>query len=78
MVSRVSNSIPGKRECDVGKETSLDRVELRAVAGIVGHPDFNPEVVDQGLQVVLEKVLRRLNRFPPAVAKQEDGTWRLG
>jgi hypothetical protein len=50
----------------VGKEATLDRVVLRAVAGVVGHADFDAQFVDEVLQILFEKVLRR-RIAPPAI-----------
>ncbi len=56
----------------MGKETAFDRVELRAVAWVVGHSDFDSQFVDEVLQVLFEKILCR--RIASAtVAQQEDG-----
>ena len=42
---------------DVGEEAAFDRIVLRAVTGIVGHPDFHADGVGGGLPVLLEEVL---------------------
>ena len=57
---------------DVGKEASLDRVVLRTVAWVVGHPDGDSDVVDEVLQILFENVMRR--RIAPAgIAQHQDG-----
>ena len=38
----------------MGKEAAFDRVELRAVAGVVSHSDFDSQVVDEVLQSCLK------------------------
>ena len=39
------------------KKTVLDRIVLRAKAGIVSDADFNSDAIDQRLQVFLEDVV---------------------
>ena len=56
---------------DMGKEAAFDRVELRAVAGVVRHSDCDSQIVDEILQILLEEVLCR-GIATAAVAQQED------
>ena len=39
------------------KKTVLNRIVLRAKAGIVSDADFNSDAIDQRLQVFLENIL---------------------
>ena len=46
---------------DVRKQTSLNRVVFRAIAGVMGHANFNADGVGQGLQLMFENVpIRRV------------------
>ena len=40
----------------VWKQTSLDRVVFRTIAGVMGHANFNPDGVGQELQAMFENV----------------------
>ena len=45
---------------NVGEDAVLDRIMLRAVWGIVGHPDFQSEPVCQILQIAFDSARRSL------------------
>jgi len=58
------------------KEATLDKIVLRAIAGIVRHTDIHADRVYHGLQVVLENVLA-CSVAPAAVYQQQNriGVW---
>jgi hypothetical protein len=57
----------------MGKEAAFNGVELRAVAGVVGHSDFDSQVVDKVLQVLFEKTLGRRIAVTVATSAGRDG-----
>jgi hypothetical protein len=42
---------------DVAEQAAFDRIELRAIRGIVGHTNRYFQVVDESLEVFLEQML---------------------
>jgi len=59
----------------VGEEAAFNGVVLRAIARIVRHPDFHADGVDQGLEVVLEQVLRGGVAPPQSQSSRIEVAW---
>ena len=60
----------------MAEQAAFDRIELRAIRGIVGHTDRYFQVVDDVLEVFLEQMLVT-TVTPTTIAQEQDrgGVW---
>src|SRR5665213_155480 len=63
---------------DVGEDTMLNGIVLRAVRRIVGHAQFQPQAARQTLQVFLEKVMPGAVASAPVTQDQQAFGLRVG
>ena len=57
----------------VRKERMFNRIVLRAIGWEMGNTDFNPDLVDQSLQVLLKDVMARVVAAAPITENEKGG-----